>query len=86
MPVPELFLHEVCDHHDFNYWLGCAEEDREKADLQLYAEGRKAAGLNPLKQAAALAYYIAVRLGGGFCFHYADRERDENDLVKAMEE
>jgi len=34
----------------------------------------------------AWAYYMAVRMCGGACFHYADKERDENDLSAAMED
>jgi len=86
VPVPELFLHEVCDHHDFNYWLGYRPRDRWKADWQLYKEGFRRAGWNPLKQAAVLVYYLAVATCGWTCFHYADRERDEEDLYKALGE
>ena len=85
MPVPDFFLHEICDQHDFNYWIGCTWKDRLKADNQLYTAARKLAGWNPIKQAIALTYYIAVRAGGAFCFHYADRERDEADLAKILE-
>ena len=36
-------------------------------------------------RAAVIMYYIAVRLFGFTCFHYADKERDEVDLKKIME-
>jgi len=84
VPVPEFFCHASCDHHDFNYWLGCKEADRQKADWEFYTEMRKDAGKNPWKQTVAFAYFIAVRTCGAVCFHYADKERDEEDLKKAM--
>ena len=80
MPVPELFLHNMCDHHDFNYWIGCAEKDRQKADMEFYQAGKRKANWNLLKQAAVLTYYLAVRAFGAACFHYADKERDWDDL------
>ncbi len=85
VPVPEFFCHASCDHHDFNYWLGCTERDRRKADRQFYREMRRDAGWNPIKQTIALAYYLAVRLRGAPYFHYADKERDENDLARSFE-
>jgi len=81
-----LFLHEICDHHDFNYWIGCRERDRRKADYQMWEAARKRAGWNPLMQSAAMVYFLAVRAGGAVCFHYADKERDENDLVEVIKE
>jgi len=84
IPVPEFFCHASCDHHDFNYWIGCNWRDRRKADRQFYTEMRRDAGRNPLKQAVALTYYLAVRACGAAFFHYADQERDETDLEEAM--
>jgi len=86
VPVPELFLHNICDHHDFNYWIGCTEKDRQKADMEFYQAGKRAAGWNPLKQVAALIYYLAVRTSGAPCFHYADKERDWDDLYAMIGE
>jgi len=79
-----LFLHECCDHHDFNYWLGGTEADRRKADWQLYKEGFKRAEWNPVKQSAVMIYYTAVMTCGWSCFHYADKERDMDDLLEIM--
>lgn len=81
LTVPEFFLHEICDHHDFNYWIGCTWRDRLRADNQLLAAAWKIAGGDPVKRFVALTYYVFVRLFGAFCFHYATRERDEKDLV-----
>jgi len=46
----------------------------------------KKGGWNPAKQAAVVVYWTAVRSCGAFCFHYAKKQRDENDLAKAMEQ
>ena len=84
IPVPEFFCHASCDHHDFNYWLGCTWQDRRKADLQFYKEMRRDAGRNLIKQALALNYFLAVRTFGAACFHYANQERNETDLAEAL--
>ena len=84
IPVPEFFCHASCDHHDFNYWIGYTEYDRQKADWEFYTAMRKDAGKNPIKQLVALAYYAAVRKFGAACFHYGDRERDWKDLIELM--
>jgi hypothetical protein len=46
----------------------------------------KAAGDDPTKQTIAFTYWMAVRLFGSICFHYADKERNEYDLTLAMAE
>jgi len=84
MPVPEFFCHASCDHHDFNYWLGCTEEDRKKADDQFYTEMQRDATGNPWRQMVAWLYYQFVRRFGVAYFHYADKERDAIDLAKVM--
>ncbi len=84
IPVPEFLFHASCDHHDFNYWLGHTILDRLKADLQFYKEMRRDAGCNIAQQSMALLYFLAVRSFGAVCFHYADKERDVNDLVLAI--
>ena len=52
----------------------------------MWGAAKKMAGWNPLKQSAALTYFLAVRAIGAVCFHYADKERDENDLISAIKE
>ena len=84
VPVPEFFCHASCDHHDFNYWLGHTEEDREKADHQFLEAMLIDAGSNKVKQTIAMTYWMAVRLFGKLYFHYADHERDEYDLARIM--
>ena len=83
MPVPEFIFHDDCDHHDFNYWLGGSEEDRERADREFLEAMLRSAGDNPAYQTLAFTYWMAVRLFGGICFHYG-KERDENDLELAL--
>ena len=85
IPVPEFFCHASCDHHDFNYWIGHTILDRLKADLQFYKEMRRDAGCDPIKLSIALTYFLAVRACGQPSFHYADKERDENDLATCLE-
>jgi len=38
IPVPNFCFGASCDHHDFNYWLGCQPEQRKKADKQFLTE------------------------------------------------
>jgi len=80
LPVPEFFCHASCDHHDFRYWIGCTWQDRRKADTEFYTAMRVDAGWNPIKLTICLTFYLAVRAFGADCFHFADRQRDEQDL------
>ena len=50
VPVPDFLFHASCDHHDFNYWLGCTEQDRRKADHEFLTEMLKDAGEDPAMQ------------------------------------
>ena len=91
IPVPEFIFTASCDHHDFNYWLGCMEEDRHKADKQFYNAMKE--DCDALKNHRALGrimyfryrvwswlYYKAVRHFGNHYFHYADKERTRSDI------
>ncbi|TSA45878.1 hypothetical protein D4R52_01625 [bacterium] len=84
LPVPEFFCHASCDHHDFNYWIGHTEGDRRKADLEFLQEMLKDANVDPIKQTISITYWLAVRVFGAACFHYAEKERDETDLAAAL--
>ena len=84
VPVPDFLFHANCDHHDFNYWLGCTIADRQKADHQFLVEMLKDAGDDQSLQTVAFTFWMAVRLFGWTCFHYAVEERDEKDLAEAM--
>ena len=77
---PDFMFRASCDHHDFNYWIGCNRLHRKKADLQFYREMLKDAGYDPYYKFWAKSYYHAVRIGGWFCFHWASRQRDLSDL------
>jgi hypothetical protein len=66
-------LTDACNQHDVLYHLGGAEEDRKLADVLLYANLAAAilmAGgpFVPLRMAAAVMYYRAVRSGGAEFF------------------
>jgi hypothetical protein len=84
IPIPEFLFHASCDHHDFNYWLGCNKLHRKKADLQFYREMLKDAGGDPYYKFLAKIYYRAVRWFGWMCFHWASRQRDLYDLFKEI--
>ena len=85
-----------CDHHDFNYWIGCKEFDRLKADRQLHdeivARAIKATAslwkrwLRPIYMAIARAYYAAAVAGGESSFFYGDQERTLEDLYNELDE
>ena len=85
-----------CDHHDFNYLLGCKEADRVKGDWQFYEELDRTACaltswwplrvLRPLYRAVAWLYYRAVRAFGRGRFYYADTERTKEDFDKLLQE
>jgi len=84
IPVPEFLFHASCDHHDFNYWLGCNRRHRKKADLQFYREMLRDAGDSKWYKFWAKIYYRAVRLFGWSRFHYSNRQRDAYDLIKFL--
>ena len=75
-----------CDHHDFQYWIGANRLQRKKADLQFYKEMLKDAGPRKYYKFWAKCYYRAVRIGGKFCFHWANKQRTLEDLEKLMGE
>ena len=82
--VPEFYLHEYCDEHDFDYWVGGSIVDRWKADFKLLTSGIKAAGWRPDKQLVAFIYWNAVRVGGIACWNYGEKrcEKDLDELMK----
>jgi hypothetical protein len=82
---PDFMFEASCDHHDFNYWLGCSEADRKKADQGFYeAMKRDVTNLpwfrKPLAYWLAFNYYMAVRICGKDFFYYAEKKRGWNDL------
>jgi len=84
---PDFLFLASCNHHDFNYWIGCNKLHRKKADLQFYREMLKDVNNAPKEKQNyyrfwAKSYYRAVRIFGWFCFHWASRQRDLYDLIK----
>lgn len=86
VPIPQFMFRASCNHHDFNYWLGCNSLQRKKADLQFLREMMVDAGDNKWYKKWALTYYHAVRVGGMCCFHWAKEQRNRIDLDKAVED
>lgn len=87
---PEFIFHEDCNEHDFDYWLGCTEEDRKKKDKAFYKRMKKDIQKYKsfIKKAHyhiwAWTYYKAVRLVGKKFFYYASRQKTMEDLVREM--
>jgi len=84
IPVPNFLFKASCDHHDFNYWLGCKRVHRLKADLQFYREMLKDAAGRRFYVFWATIYFWAVRLFGWCCFHWASKQRDSFDVADRM--
>jgi hypothetical protein len=88
---PQFRFKASCNHHDFQYWLGCNKQQRKKADLQfllaLLEDVRDfyGPGLQPKYKKIALAYYSAVRVFGMFCFHWGRKQRNRIDLDRKVE-
>ena len=90
VPVPNFCFKASCNHHDFNYWLGCNKVDRKKADDQFY----QAMKIDCMLESRFLIrlrykfwawlYYQAVRLFGHKFFYFADKKRTWEDLDNAM--
>lgn len=69
----EVDFEDACNQHDVLYYLGGTEADRKFADVLLYANIASAilmAGgpMVPLRMAAAIMYYKAVRSCGAEFF------------------
>lgn len=90
VPIPDFFFTASCDHHDFNYWQGCKEADRERADREFYlamkrdVRARLAWWRRWWGYVLAFAYYRAVRRFGRAFFHYAARPRGWGALDREM--
>jgi len=80
VPVPEFVFTEACNHHDFNYWIGCTKAQRKKADKQFLKEMLLEAGNSYWYKTLAYIYYKAVRVAGGKCFYHGDKQRTKMDL------
>ena len=84
--VPEFVFRSSCDRHDFYYWMGGTEEDRQRADKQFLEDMRADAWATATLWersaylTAAFNYYLAVRKWGKLSFHYTTQPRSWNDL------
>jgi hypothetical protein len=79
-PPHALFFAASCNHHDYGYWKGCVESDREDCDLKFYeAMIEDCKTLNWFEwlryRPWAYFYYKAVRMFGDKYFHYAYEKR-----------
>jgi hypothetical protein len=86
---PNFFFKADCNHHDFNYWLGCTEADRKTADKQFHAAMREDVKSQPwykrpLFYVIAWTYYRAVRFSGKKFFYYGPSMRTKEDLLEQM--
>lgn len=84
-PIPNFMFEASCDHHDFNYWQGCTEADRLKADYEFYlAMKRDVQKLSwwrrPYSYSLSWIYFRAVRRFAGKYFHHAEKKKGWNDL------
>lgn len=84
--VPDFLFLASCNHHDFNYWIGCSRKDRAKADYEFLTWSLKDAGNSKYYRFWAKCYYYAVRWFGWLFFHWARKERDRDDLNRIIKE
>lgn len=89
--VPDFVYRDSCQKHDVMYWRGGTEKDRKKADEEFYRDMMDDASdaswfLRAFYKSLAWVYYQSVRLFSKSFFHYADKPRTYEDLVRAMEE
>lgn len=80
---PEFLFHASCNHHDFNYWKGGTEEDRNAADRKFYEAMQKDAARSPWYSRwwhtlMARVYYLAVAKAGKKFFSYGDAKTWED--------
>lgn len=79
---PDWIFNDVCDEHDFYYWVGGSEVDRENVDFLFYkklkAEISKSSWyLRWWYSVVAYTYYKAVRRWGGPYFEYGPKISQE---------
>jgi len=73
------------DLHDYRYWMGGDEEDRQFADHEFFdymlniIEQKSWRMIRPLARRRALKYYEAVRLLGYKFFRYKEKASDSGD-------
>lgn len=87
--VPQWVFKDACNEHDFNYWLGCTEEDRIAADKRFGEQMDAAIASQPWwhrmwLQPWAWLYFHAVRMGGKDHFYYGPAKRTIKDLEQRL--
>ena len=73
----------VADHHDLDYYVGGNVWDKCKADWKFFT-GCLSVGWHDsltLEFSVAFLYYIAVTLGGWFCFNFG-KKKTMADVIK----
>lgn len=80
-PPHAIFFKASCDHHDYGYWKGCTEADREICDRKFYEAMIADCAPLPWYQYIryrpwVYAYYHAVRLFGKESFYYGPDKRE----------
>jgi phospholipase A2-like protein len=86
---PDYCFKASCDQHDFNYWLGGDESDRQKADRQFLAamlEDVRACPwwARPHCYLAAWRYYLAVRWFGASYFNFRQTPPTWEDVEQVL--
>jgi len=77
-PPHRIFFKTSCNHHDYGYWCGGTEEDRQDDDAKLKeAMTKDCARLPWWKQLRyrpwCLLYYVSVRIRGSYYFYYGEK-------------
>lgn len=87
IPVPNFLFKASCNQHDFYYWRGGDESDREAADDAFYKymcidieDNAKGLVEKLWYHAWALLYYLAVRQFGDKYFYYSTSMRTLKDI------
>ena len=87
IPVPNFLFKASCNHHDFYYWRGGDESDREEADDAFYKYMRvdiedqnHVIKFRAYYHFWALSYYLAVRYFGKQHFEYRDEMKTIKDI------
>lgn len=83
---PEFLFHASCNQHDFYYWRGGTEADRERADEEFYRFMKQDASegkwyQRPFMYAMAFVYYKAVRISGKKYFEYGEMKVAEDLII-----
>ena len=86
---PNFIFSKPCGEHDFDYWLGCDDEHKKKADESFYKRMKVKISQakwykKPHYHIWAYTYYKAVRIGGKKYFYYSNTQKTYTDLKLEM--